>query len=166
MCLEIVSRSHGLCVKMSGIWVEDPMRAFRVNGVEAHVRGSQKEDLPSKINIKSRHSNIIRICRQYHKISRLMVEDAVGEWIQSIACIFSIKDPWRITAPTRSRAKMEEFDQYRDIMRRMAIFSVRSRTPFQVLCLTFRMTEVFLIASSINVRIVATVAEGLKRGSV
>ena len=40
-----------------------------------------------------------------------MVEVAVGECIQSIECIFSTKDPWRMTAPTRSRAKGEELSQ-------------------------------------------------------
>lgn len=40
-----------------------------------------------------------------------MVDVTVGEWSQSIECILSIKVPWRITAPTRSRENIDEFSQ-------------------------------------------------------
>lgn len=104
--------------------------------------------------------------RSYFVMRRLMVEETVGEWIQSIACIFSMKELCRITAPTRSRAKIEEFSQYRDIIRRVAIFSVRCNLLENVLSLTFRTIEGLAMASSINLRMLSTVAEGLRRGSV
>ncbi len=104
--------------------------------------------------------------RSYFVMRRLIVEETVGEWIQSIACIFSMKELCRMTAPTRSRAKIEEFSQYRDIIRRVAIFSVRCILFGNVLWLTFRTIEWSAMASSINLRILSTVAEGLKRGSV
>ncbi len=40
-----------------------------------------------------------------------MVDVTAGEWIQSMECIFSIKEPWRMTAPTRSRENGEELSQ-------------------------------------------------------
>ena len=49
--------------------------------------------------------------RSYLVRMRLIVELRAGEWIQSIACIFSMNEPCRITAPTRSKAKGEEFSQ-------------------------------------------------------
>lgn len=52
-----------------------------------------------------------------------MVDLSVGEWSQSSACIFSMNDPWRITAPTRSRANIDELFQYRDIIRRTETLS-------------------------------------------
>lgn len=60
---------------------------------------------------------------------RVIVALTAGECTQSIECIFSINEPCRITAPTRSRAKLDEFSQYRDIIRRTAILSALANLP-------------------------------------
>lgn len=66
----------------------------------------------------------------YLRVRRRVVSSTAGECSQSMLSIFWTKVPCRTTAPTRSRANWELLSQYRDIMRRKAIFSsFWSETP-------------------------------------
>lgn len=105
-------------------------RVSIVSGYQT-IQGSYQAKSTSSVGTATCSGNFAKISkyRRYFAMRRVIVAPTAGECIQSIECIFSIKDPCRITAPTRSRANADELSQYRDIIRRTAIFSALSNLP-------------------------------------
>ena len=167
--LFLVKRRCGNIKKGLYVWEISSSRKqspSRLNVVEGSVPYQAKSTSSVGTPTLMGYARRISKYRSYLRTRRFIVEEAVGEWIQSIACIFSIKEPWRMTAPTRSRAKIEELSQYRDIIRRIDIFSDRFRVLAKAAELHLRTMELLRKPFSINLRILSMLAGGLRHGSV